>query len=196
MREVKLQRAFVGLGGNLPVAGVPPVTILTGAVARLAAASCLRLQAVSRFYASPAHPPESGPDYVNAVVALDTALEPQALLERLHLIEAGFGRRRDGGRWASRGLDLDLLAQGDAVLPDPATQAAWRNLASERQQSDWPDRLLLPHPRLQDRAFVLLPLAEIAPAWMHPATGRSVAEMIAALDPEALAAVRPLGEIP
>lgn len=91
------------------------------------------------------------------------------------------GRQRDGSRWGARGIDIDLLAMGDQVAPNAAVQDEWRGLAPDRQQATAPDRLILPHPRMQDRAFVLVPLADVAPQWRHPRTGASVAEMLAAL---------------
>ena len=103
-------------------------------------------------------------------------------------IEARFGRQRIT-RWGARTLDIDLLAMGDAVLPDLAEQSRWRTLPPEDQARIAPDRLILPHPRLQDRAFVLVPLADVAADWRHPVLGLSVAEMLAALPASARAEI-------
>lgn len=158
------------------------------------AAQGLALRAVSRFWRTPAHPAGSGPDYVNAAALVAAEAEPEAILALLHGIEAHLGRTRAGGRWAARGIDLDLLAVGSAVLPDAAMQDRWRSLAPAAQAQVAPEGLILPHPRLQDRGFVLLPLAEIAPGWVHPRTGQSVRAMLAALDPAGLHGMVPAGE--
>lgn len=155
------------------------------------AANGLRIAGLSRFWRSPAFPPGSGPDFVNAAAAVESDLAPQALLARLHAIEAGLGRVRVR-RWGQRTLDLDLLAMGDTILPDAATLRRWIELPLAGQMGTAPDELILPHPRLQDRAFVLCPLAEIAPDWRHPLLRRSVREMADALPKAEKSALQPL----
>lgn len=95
-------------------------------------------------------------------------------------------------RWGQRVIDLDLLAAGDRVLPDARTFAHWRDLPLEAQLVSAPDQLILPHPRLQDRSFVLVPLAEIAPDWVHPILNKTVQQLKDALDPADLAQIKPI----
>lgn len=182
---------MVALGANLfSWTGFPADTLR--AALRAMPGEGLAVRRISRFWRTPAHPAGSGPDYVNAAAAVATGLDPSAVLGALHRIEAALGRVRDGGRWGARGIDLDLLAMGDMVLPDAAAQDRWRALPAEAQARLAPDTLILPHPRLQDRAFVLAPLAEIAPRWRHPRTRRTVARMLADLPPQALEGVQPM----
>ena len=185
------QEYLIALGGNLPSRSGEPALTLRAALEDLRAAG-VRIVAVSCFYHTPCFPAGAGPDYVNAAARLGSDLDPAAFLALLHGIEAAHGRARDvpqAGRWGMRTLDLDLLAAGDLVLPDAATQAEWRDLPPDQQARATPDRLILPHPRMQDRAFVLVPLADVAPDWVHPLTGRSVARMCADLPAAERAAV-------
>jgi 2-amino-4-hydroxy-6-hydroxymethyldihydropteridine diphosphokinase len=191
MGSVFLSPVLVALGANLHNGQDDPPSTLRRALAALPARG-LRVESVSRLYATPCFPAGAGPDYVNAAAALaaDPA-DPPAILAALHAVERAFGRAR-AQRWGMRTLDLDLIAVGATVLPDAATQAAWAALPPAQQIARTPDRLILPHPRLAERAFVLVPLAEVAPDWTHPVTGRSVADMLAALPEGDRTAVVPL----
>lgn len=188
----KLSFGIICLGANLPSSDLGASETLQSAVGILHTEPDISITAVSRIWRTPAYPPDSGPDYANAAALIRTALPPEDLLARLHAIEARAGRDRSAGRWSARVLDLDLIALDDLVLPDQQTHRHWTGLDPERQRREAPDRLILPHPRMQDRGFVLAPLAEIAPEWQHPVTGRSVVQMLAALPPDALAGMAPM----
>ena len=185
-----IRRVLVALGSNMPEGVERSAEILRGAVGAMAGIAITPVS-VSRFFQSEAFPPGTGPDFVNAALSFETDLHPAQILARLHHIERDFGRIRRV-RWGQRSLDLDLLAVGEVVLPDAETLTRWMVLDPAHQQKDAPDDLILPHPRLQDRAFVLLPLLDITPDWRHPLTGTSLHDMVQAL-PEALrSAVIPL----
>ncbi len=159
---------FIGLGANLPSDAGNPVATLEKAVADIAAAG-IDIRRRSPWYESapvPAAPDQ--PWYVNGVIEVATERSPAALLALLQQLEAASGRIRSVAN-AARPLDLDIIAYGERVVGDVAGDVAGESGP------------LLPHPRMQDRAFVLLPLQAIAPNWRHPVSGRSVAELIAAL---------------
>lgn len=190
--HIGMQTAYIALGGNVTSRyGTPRLTIET-ALQRLSGES-LTLVKKSRLFLTPAFPKGSGPDFVNAFAQIETTVIPADLLEHLHAIEAEMGRDRHE-RWAPRVIDLDLIAYGQQILPDPATHLIWRDLPLEEQMKKAPDGLVLPHPRLQDRAFVLGPMCDVAPDWMHPVLGLTAAQLLAACPAEDRAALTPLPE--
>ena len=186
--------ALIALGANLPSDGRAPEQTLALALDLLSSQSGIAVIRRSWWFRTPAFPPGSGPDFINAAAALETDLSPPGLLETLQGVEEALGRERRA-RWAPRPCDLDLLALGDTVLPDPATLGRWMTLAPEAAALSEPEGIVLPHPRLQERAFVLVPLADVAPDWRHPLSGQTVAGMVAALpeaDRAAVVAIEPV----
>ena len=184
--------ALIAVGSNALSDDATPRQRVERGLAALAAGP-VRDFRISRLYRAPAFPPGSGPEFVNAACALETGESAEDLLARLHRIEAEAGRERRT-RWAPRVLDLDLLAWDDRIAPGPEALRAWIDLPLERQKTETPERLILPHPRLQDRSFVLVPLADVAPDWVHPLLGLRVREMLAARPAAERADIRPLGD--
>lgn len=148
-----MERVYIGLGSNLAT----PLEQLRSALAALAALPQTQLVAQSSFYASDPLGPADQPRYVNAVATLDSELSPLHLLDALQTIELEQGRTRKAERWGPRTLDLDILLFGDLQLDEP--------------------RLTVPHYHMHARAFVLYPLAEIAPDLQLP-DGRTLAELL------------------
>lgn len=189
-----MHEILVAAGSNLPSGEISPLDMVRSAEISLEERGWRAIR-VSTFYRNPAWPPESGaPDYVNGAFALEGRRTPEALLADLHAIEAEAGRTR-GARYESRTLDLDLLAWGDLVLPDAGTARRWIEASDAERARDRalaPEGLILPHPRMHERAFVLVPLADIAPDWRHPVLGRTVRELRDALRPDDLASLKPL----
>jgi 2-amino-4-hydroxy-6-hydroxymethyldihydropteridine diphosphokinase len=192
VRVEKLTQLLVAFGANLPFGDNAPAETLWQATRALSEEG-LSLLRLSRFFSTPCFPAGAGPDYVNAAAVLQSegVSDLASTLARLHAVEARFGRKR-AQRWGLRTLDIDLLAVGDSVLPDTETQDRWRLMPIETQIRATPEQLILPHPRLQDRAFVLVPLADVAPDWVHPRTGLTVLQMLAALPAADRDAVTPL----
>lgn len=177
-------KAVIGLGSNVALSTLSSQQIVKSAFLSIEDEST-RILEKSRLYRTPCVPEGAGPDYVNAAAILETSLGAQDLLDHLHSVEQAFDRRRES-RWASRTLDLDLLDFGGALLPDLDVWRQWHDLPFEAQKSRFPEEMILPHPRIQDRAFVLVPLAEIAPDWRHPVLDRSAADMLADLTADQL----------
>ena len=181
---------YVALGGNYHFKLCNVVTKIGMALSDFVSAG-IKIRSMSRFFSTPCFPAGAGPDFVNAVVSVSWQGDADSLMHSLHALEARHGRERTQ-RWGQRTLDLDLIAMGTTVLPDLKEFSHWRDLALDRQIIESPAKLILPHPRLQDRAFVLVPLADIAADWCHPVSGVSVRRMVDALPPSDVEAVRPL----
>ena len=188
--HTKSRNYYVAFGGNVETSFGSPLESMTAALRRLATEP-VRITAVSRKYDTPAFPEGSGPNFVNGVVGISTSLGPYELLETLHKIEAEFGRERTS-RWGARTLDFDILCVGDETYPNEEIWGIWARLPPKRQIIETPDQLILPHPRMQDRAFVLVPLFDVAPDWFHPQLSKSVAEMLADLPDDLKNEVKPL----
>jgi len=187
---ISAHNMVIALGGNLPSTLGPPAETVDAAIAELGHRGA-KILAISVFYVTPAFPAGNGPDYVNAAVKIAAGWSPDKALAICHDIEKNLERVRER-RWGQRTLDLDLIAYDDLVLPSVEAHAQWRALSLEAQMAQTPDELILPHPRLQDRAFVLVPMADVAPDWIHPVLGQSVIEMRDALDPALIEDVRPI----
>jgi 2-amino-4-hydroxy-6-hydroxymethyldihydropteridine diphosphokinase len=157
---------LVAIGSNLPAPdGSRPLDTCRAAVNALAELPGLRVETTSRWYETEPVPPSDQPNYINGVVRLGraqgAAVTPKSMLTALQEIEARFGRRRAEPN-AARTLDLDLIDMDGLVrdAPDP----------------------ILPHPRAHSRAFVLLPVLDVAPNWVHPANGRNAWALLEDID--------------
>jgi 2-amino-4-hydroxy-6-hydroxymethyldihydropteridine diphosphokinase len=165
------QAILIALGANLPSRAGSPRQTLEAALWELGRGGVHILRR-SSFYRSQAWPDPEDPEFINAVAEVESALDPAALMHLLHETETSFGRTRSA-RNRPRTLDLDLLDYRGLTQTGPP---------------------ILPHPRMSTRAFVLVPLLEIAPEWRHPQTGDTAAALIARLAPSDRESVRRGGE--
>jgi 2-amino-4-hydroxy-6-hydroxymethyldihydropteridine diphosphokinase len=160
---------LIALGANLASSVGSPAQTIAAAIEALSLSN-VKITGKSRFYRTPAWPDPREPSFVNAVISAETSLSPEAVMKVLHEIETSHGRTRSVKN-APRTLDLDLIDFNGRVEDGRPT---------------------LPHPRVSERAFVLIPLADVAPHWRHPVSGKTVEQLIAALPEQERAAVRPL----
>jgi len=151
-----MTRVYIALGSNL----ASPLSQVTAAIEALGAIPNSQIVAVSGFYRTPPLGPQDQPDYLNAAVALETSLAPEALLDHTQRIELDQGRVRKAERWGPRTLDLDIMLFGDVTIATP--------------------RLTVPHYDMKNRGFMLWPLFEIAPE-LHFPDGETLASVLARL---------------
>ena len=155
-----MSRAFIGIGSNEG----DRLQHISRAVQRLRDLPGIELEQMATIYdTEPVGPPQ--PDYLNTVVSIATTLEPRPLLDRLKAIERDLGRTPSAARWGPRVIDLDLLLYDDRIVHEPD--------------------LVIPHPRMHERRFVLQPLAQLAPNLVHPVLNKTIQDLLDSLHVEA-----------
>ena len=166
---------LVALGSNMSLGKAQPIEIIRNAITELIKFD-INLISLSRFYETPAFPEGSGPNFINSAIKVEANYSPQEMLQKFHEIEQKFDRQRTL-RWSARTLDLDLLAFKGSVFPSRKIFKHWFELPISEQMKKIPHELVLPHPRMQDRAFVLSPLLDIEPKWTHPILKKTVLQL-------------------
>lgn len=162
---------LIGLGANLATTVGSPLSTLNSAL-HLMPSYGIRVVRCSSFYRTPAMARDVQPPYTNAVAVVESAMPARELLATLHRLEAQFGRVRHV-RWAPRTLDLDLLDYEGQIVTDDGPRGI--------EAGTGPLPLVLPHPGVPDRGFVLIPLAEVAPLWRHPVLGETALGLLKTL---------------
>ena len=167
---------LIALGSNIAFGKFSKLGTLKQALVTMSGLG-INVIEVSGWWESRAIPAGSGSNYVNGVVDASSDLKPDILLNCLKKIEEYFGRK-SSKRWGSRTLDLDLLSCNGLILPTKDIFMNWMTLPIHLQLKMTPKELILPHPRIQDRLFVLKPLREVSPNWVHPVLCKKPNEMI------------------
>lgn len=169
-------KKLIALGANLSSPYGTPRQTLERAL-ELLEREGVQVVRLSRWYSTPAWPPGAGPNYTNAAVEIDYQHSARNLLSILQSVENELGRIRSDDpsqRWSARVCDLDLISFESMVAPG---LVAWRDAMALAAKEPLPD-LVLPHPRMHSRVFVLAPMSDIAPDWRHPVLRKTVLEMI------------------
>ena len=188
--QMDFHSCILAIGSNQRLINSSSSDVLSTALSRIAV-SVGPITSLSRFFRTPAFPKGSGPDFVNAALVVRAQGSANEILEKLHAIEHELGRVRET-RWGQRTIDIDLIAVDQNILPDSETFKKWQLLPFSQQTKIAPDQLVLPHPRMQDRAFVLAPMMDLCPDWVHPVIQKSVSQMYDVLNGQDKAEVMPL----
>ena len=167
---------LIALGSNLTSGQLTRVEMLNKALSLMSSFD-INVITVSAWWESKAFPSGSGPNYINGVAKASSKLMPDETLLCLKEIEKLAGRKISK-RWGNRILDLDLLACGNMILPTKSVFREWFSLPADLQLKREPKQLILPHPRMQERLFVLIPLVEVSPNWVHPVLRKKPQELI------------------
>lgn len=168
---------LIGLGSNLSDGNsASPRSMLAAALAEMPSWG-IDIVALSHFYESEPVPKSDQPWFVNAVAVVETGLSPEDLLKNLHDIETKLGRTRRI-RWEARVIDLDIIAYDDRIYPSPDNgpdngPGDWHNVAGDSHITHQVQDMVIPHPRMHERLFVLTPLMDICPEWIHPVYGKT-----------------------
>ena len=188
--QMDCHSCIMAMGSNQGLSSSSSSDVLSAALSSIAV-SVGPITSLSRFFQTPAFPEGSGPDFVNAALMVRAQGSAHEILEKLHAIEHELGRVRET-RWGQRTVDIDLIAVEQNIVPDSETFKKWQLLPFSQQTQIAPDRLILPHPRMQDRAFVLGPMMDVCRDWVHPVIQKSVSQMYDVLDSQDKAEVMPL----
>ena len=171
-----MKKYFIALGSNLETQNLSRLEIISTALGHFSQFKIILIK-VSSFWESRSYPDRTQPDFINAVVEVHSELNPYQILLELKNIEKKMGRKNKT-RWGSRILDLDIIGSGSIILPNNFEFNKWLKMPLHKQIKIQPDELILPHPRIQDRLFVLNPLNEVAPHWTHPVFNKTPLELI------------------
>ena len=171
-----MTKYYIALGSNLETKNMTRLEIINKALEYLPIFN-ISLGKISSFWESKSYPNINQPNFINAVLEVKSELNPFQTLHSLKKIESYLGRKINR-RWGNRVIDLDLLAAGSLILPNLRVFYKWLKMPLKQQLQSQPNQLILPHPRIQDRLFVLKPLSEIDPDWMHPVLNRKPFELI------------------
>ena len=171
-----MKKYFIAIGSNLETQNLSRLEVINNALGYFPQFNIFLIK-VSSFWESRSYPDITQPNFINAVSEVHSDLNPYEILHELKTIEKKMGRKNNT-RWGSRVLDLDIISAGSIILPNNFVFNKWLTMPLQKQIKNQPNELILPHPRIQDRLFVLNPLNEVAPHWTHPVFNKTPLELI------------------